>query len=206
MIIPARVPGVIEKLFPQRVWRIETDLDELFLTFDDGPHPDITPKVLDILKENNAKATFFCIGDRVKKFPAIYQRILDEGHATGNHTHHHLNGWKSNNTDYINDIIAAGGFIQSNLFRPPYGRITGQQFRKVSELGMKTVMWTVLSGDYDNRLSPQQVSVRVNTNFKKGSIYLFHDSEKAEKNMFFSLKEMIVKASQQSFTFSKISL
>jgi peptidoglycan/xylan/chitin deacetylase (PgdA/CDA1 family) len=204
MIVPARIPSLIQRLFNKRIWRIETDRRELFLTFDDGPHPRITSAVLDILKKHDAKATFFCIGDRVKRFPHIYKRILDEGHAVGNHTMHHLNGWKSGIDEYCSDVEEAAKYIHSNLFRPPYGRINSKQFKYISAKEMKTIMWTVLSGDYDSRLSPREINKRIMRGLQKGNIYLFHDSEKAEVNMMFVLEQFIEYAKNHNYSFSSI--
>ena len=205
MMIPAKIPRLVEKFYSERVWRIETEQRELFLTFDDGPHPSITPVVLNLLRDYDAKATFFCIGDRVKRYPEVYKQILAEGHAVGNHTQHHLNGWKVSDEVYLNDIKEADEFIHSTLFRPPYGRIKKGQCKKILAQGKKIVMWTVLSGDYSNKLSPQDVAKRVSIPFEKGSIYLFHDLEKAEKNMIYALGELLSNARQQGFSMKKIS-
>jgi peptidoglycan/xylan/chitin deacetylase (PgdA/CDA1 family) len=204
MMIPARIPRIVEKFYSERVWRIDTEQKELFLTFDDGPHPTITPAVLSMLKKYDAKATFFCIGDRVKRYPEVYKQILAEGHAVGNHTQHHLNGWKVSDEAYMNDIKEADEFIQSTLFRPPYGRIKKGQSKKVLEQGKKILMWTVLSGDYSKKLSPQDVAKRVSIPFEKGFIYLFHDLEKAEENMFFALGKLLEDACHQGFSMKKI--
>lgn len=204
MMIPARIPKIVEKFYSKWVWRIDTEQNELFLTFDDGPHPTITPAVLSMLKKYDAKATFFCIGDRVKRYPEVYNQILAEGHAVGNHTQHHLNGWKVSNETYMTDIKEADEFIKSSLFRPPYGRIKKGQSKKVLEQGKKIVMWTVLSGDYSKKLSPQEVAKRVSIPFEKGAIYLFHDLEKAEKNMFFALGKLLEEALHQGFSMKKI--
>jgi peptidoglycan/xylan/chitin deacetylase (PgdA/CDA1 family) len=206
MIVPARIPLFIQQIFNKRIWRIETNQRELFLTFDDGPHPRITTAVLDILKKHDVKATFFCIGDRVKRFPQIYKRILDEGHAVGNHTMHHLNGWKADLNEYCSDVEEAADYIHTNLFRPPYGRMNSKQFNFIASKEMKTIMWTVLSGDYDRRLSPREINKRIMTGMQKGNIYLFHDSEKAEVNMMFVLEGFIEYAQRQDYTFSSIKL
>jgi len=201
MIIPARVPRFIQKLYPGRVWRIESTSNELFLTFDDGPHPDITPRVLDLLNEYNAKATFFCIGDRVKQYPTVVEQILAAGHTIGNHTQHHLNGWNTPAHEYVNDVAEAQGLIKTTLFRPPYGRMTGYQARAIRAMGLKIMMWNILSADYDQHISPADVSKRVTENIENGSIVVFHDSEKAAVNMFFALTELLKKASLQGFKF-----
>ncbi|MGZ5248438.1 MAG: polysaccharide deacetylase family protein, partial [Flavitalea sp.] len=134
----------------------------MYLTFDDGPHPIATPFVLDALKAHNAKATFFCIGKNVEAFPELYRRILLEGHRVGNHTYHHLNGWKMSDQDYVADILKAKKVIDSNLFRPPYGRITNFQakllqrnFTAKEEL-FRIIMWNVLSGDFDQSIDGEQ--------------------------------------------------
>lgn len=204
MMIPAKIPSIIEKFYSERLWRIKTDQKALYLTFDDGPHPTITPAVLAMLRKYDAKATFFCIGDRVKRYPEVYNQILAEGHAVGNHTQHHLNGWKVSDDVYLADIKKADEYIGTKLFRPPYGRIKKSQGKKVLAQGKKIVMWTVLSGDYSNKLSPQEVASRVSIPFEKGAIYLFHDLEKAERNMFFALGKLLENACQQGFLMKKI--
>jgi peptidoglycan/xylan/chitin deacetylase (PgdA/CDA1 family) len=205
MIIPALIPRMVTWLFPNRVWQIPTAQKEIFLSFDDGPHPRITPMVLDMLASHGAKASFFCIGDRVKRFPGIYQRIVDEGHAIGNHTFHHLNGWKTNDADYLTNITEAALCIDSSLFRPPYGRIKGSQARAIVAKGFKTIMWTVLSGDYDAKLNPAQCANRVLENIEPGFIFLFHDAEKAEKNMLFALEKLLEASKLQGFRCKKIN-
>jgi len=205
MMIPAKIPRIVEKFYSERVWRIDTLYKELFLTFDDGPHPTITPAVLAMLRKYDAKATFFCIGDRVKRYPEVYNQILAEGHAVGNHTQHHLNGWKLSDEAYLKDVKEADLYIDSTLFRPPYGRIRKVQSKKIIAEGKKIVMWSVLSGDYSNKLSPEDVVKRVSIPFEKGFIYLFHDLEKAEKNMFFALGKLLEDARQQGFSMKKIT-
>lgn len=204
MIIPARTPWMLSFLFPSRIWKVPTISKDLYITFDDGPDPHITPMVLDILAAHGAKATFFCIGDRVVRFPEVYQRILDEGHAVGNHTHHHLNGWESNNDDYCSDVDGAARLINSKLFRPPYGRIKGRQAANLQGRGYKIVMWTVLSGDYDQGLSEEDCALRTLSYVGPGAIYLFHDSERAEKKMFYALDKLLEKAGTEGFRCEKI--
>lgn len=205
MIIPARIPRMVTWFFPSRVWRIKTPEKLLYLSFDDGPHPTITPLVLDMLAAYGAKASFFCIGDRVARFPEIYQRILDEGHAVGNHSFHHLNGWKSNDDVYLNNVADAAKCIESRLFRPPYGRMKGSQASAISRMGFKTIMWTVLSGDYDASLIPEECAQRVLRNIKPGFIHLFHDSEKAEKNMIYALEKLLEVSKTRGFQCEKIN-
>lgn len=202
-----KTPVWVEKVYSKRVWKIATEKDELFLTFDDGPHPHHTPFVLDELKKYNAKATFFCIGKNVLDHPNIYRRILEEGHAVGNHTQNHLNGWKTKDGVYLENIRIAQQYIDSNLFRPPYGRISGFQVRQLLQPRYKllTIMWTVLSGDFDVSIAPQQCLQNVLLNSKKGSIIVFHDSEKAQARMRFALPEVLKYFTARGFKFNKIS-
>ncbi len=148
-------PWWLKQLYPALTWSIPTEEKEVYLTFDDGPHQTITPFVLDVLREHNAKATFFCIGKNVKEHPSIYQQVIDEGHKVGNHTHNHYNGWKTSDDVYIKDILEAKKYIDSNLFRPPYGRISKFHIQQIKSL-FKIVMWDVLSADFDIALTPQK--------------------------------------------------
>jgi peptidoglycan/xylan/chitin deacetylase (PgdA/CDA1 family) len=167
-------------VFPKLTWRIQEKRNILYLTFDDGPVPGITPWVLETLKAYNAKATFFCIGNNVQQNPLIYKRILEEGHACGNHTFNHLNGWMVNKEEYLADVHKANAFIiESGMFRPPYGKITPSLANRLLK-HYKIVMWDVLSKDYDNTLSGEQCFRRIIKKAGKGSIIVFHDSVKAE--------------------------
>ena len=168
------------------IWSMTTATKEVFLTFDDGPHPTITPFVLDCLKQYNAKATFFCIGKNVQQYPEVYRQILDEGHSVGNHTYNHLNGWKTNDKDYFEDIQQAANIINSKLFRPPYGRITKFQQQQLQS-AFKIVMWDVLSGDFDVNLSKENCLQNVIKHAKQGSVIVFHDSEKAYQRLEYAL-------------------
>jgi peptidoglycan/xylan/chitin deacetylase (PgdA/CDA1 family) len=182
-----RTPWIVQKLFPWYVWRHKTAQREVFLTFDDGPHPVITPWVIEQLKLYDAKATFFCIGSNVDRYPKIFQQIIAEGHAVGNHTYHHLNGWKTKDVAYLDDIQKAAATIKTHLFRPPYGRIRKSQARQVPTAmrlhDAKVIMWDVLSADFDQGISPQVCLNNVIQNVRPGSIVVFHDSEKAFKNL-----------------------
>lgn len=162
--------------------------------------------VLDELKRYNAKATFFCIGKNVALFPDVYQRILDEGHAVGNHTQNHLNGWKSDDEVYLNDIEEAKKHIDSCLFRPPYGRISNFQIKQLAKerFKLKVVMWSVLSGDFDKEISNEDCSNNVILNAKSGSIVVFHDSEKAQEKMLFALPKVLNYFSQLGYNFKRI--
>ena len=203
MFYLVKTPAWVDKVFKRRIWRIDTDEKLLYLTFDDGPHPDHTVYVLDLLKQYQAKATFFCIGKNVKAYPAIYQRILDEGHTVGNHTYNHLNGSKTSDAVYLDNIRAAQQYIDSNLFRPPYGRISSFQVEQLLAAGYKltTVMWSVLSGDFDTRISKEQCRNNVILNAGPGSIIVFHDSEKASERMKFALAETLSFFEKRGFSF-----
>ena len=201
-----KTPRWVEKVYSRRTWKIYSEKDELFLTFDDGPHPEQTAFVLDELKKYNAKATFFCIGKNVLDHPDIYRRIVEEGHAVGNHTQNHLNGWKTKDAVYLENIRTAQKYIDSRLFRPPYGKISGFQVNQLLQPGykLKTIMWTVLSADFDVKITPQQCLQNVLLNAKKGSIIVFHDSEKAKERMRFALPEVLKYFSGKGFQFNKI--
>ena len=202
-----KTPWWLKKIYPGCVWDMPTKEKTLFLTFDDGPHPAATPFVLEQLKKYNAKATFFCIGENVQKYPDIFQQIIEEGHAAGNHTQHHINGWKVNDTEYINDITNAAQHIHSNLFRPPYGKIKRSQIKRLlsDNCNMKIIMWNILSGDWDTNVYPHVCCDRVKDKASEGDIIVFHDSEKAWKRMSYSLPRILEHFSQMGYSFSKIS-
>lgn len=206
MVLPSTVPRIIQKLFPRRVWQINTDQKVLYISFDDGPHERITPMVLQLLEKYGALATFFCIGDRVNKHPECFELIKQAGHAIGNHTYHHVNGWKTDPTIYVADVQKAAALIDSKMFRPPYGRLTSAQFQRLEQQGFKTIMWTILSGDYDKRLTPEQCAARVVQTLQPGAIILFHDSEKAEKNMMVALEKLLEEGSARGYVFKTLNI
>lgn len=205
MFYTKRIPSWFIKLNASLVWNIGTKARELYLTFDDGPHETATPFVLDQLKAYNAKASFFCVGKNVKKHPAIYARIIEEGHAVGNHTFNHLNGWKTNNTVYAADIAEAAKYIDSKLFRPPYGRISPFVSKMLrTNLHYKIIMWHVLSGDFDNSISPEQCLENVVLNAGPGSIIVFHDSAKAWDRMEFALPAVLKYYTERGYVFKAL--
>jgi peptidoglycan/xylan/chitin deacetylase (PgdA/CDA1 family) len=183
MFYLVKTPWWLKKWYGSLVWDIPQKQGEkvLYLTFDDGPHPVATPFVLDELRKHGAKATFFCIGKNVQEHPLIYRRILDEGHRTGNHTQHHMDGWKSKDADYLGDIGQAARYIDTDLFRPPYGKISAFQasLLQKSPFHYHIIMWDVLSADFDRAVTPEKCTHNVLRHAKPGSIIVFHDSEKA---------------------------
>lgn len=197
-------PYILKKLSHKWIhWDIKDTANSIFLTFDDGPIPDITPKVLSLLKEYDAKASFFMVGENAKRYPEIYKQVLAEGHVVGNHTYNHLKGFSISNSDYYTNIAEAGKFIDSKLFRPPHGQITPAQIRHIS--GEYTiVMWSVLSGDFDSKISPEICTENVIHNTQSGSIVVFHDSLKAEHNMLPTLKNTLEYFSQKGFKFNSL--
>jgi peptidoglycan/xylan/chitin deacetylase (PgdA/CDA1 family) len=209
MFYPVKTPWIIKKLFPSLQWDVNSSDNVLYLTFDDGPHAVATPFVLDELKKYDAKATFFCIGKNVVAQPGIYKRIILEGHRTANHTYSHLNGWKVSNQKYFDDIIEAAQYIDSNLFRPPYGRMTPFQVKlllnyKLSTAPAKIIMWDILSGDFDPGISPQQCAGRVIKKARPGSIIVFHDSEKAFERLKYALPRVLSYFYEKGYRFSSL--
>jgi peptidoglycan/xylan/chitin deacetylase (PgdA/CDA1 family) len=201
-----KTPWWLKKLYPGCVWDMPIKEKTLYLTFDDGPHPTITPFILEQLKKYDAKATFFCIGDNAAKYPDAFQQVIDEGHAVGNHSFHHINGWKNSGKDYLNDIKKAGEYIHSNLFRPPYGRIKRSQLNLLrhGENKMTVVMWNILAGDWDQSLDPALCFERVKRKVSDGDIIVFHDSEKAWVRMSYSLPKLLEYYTSKGYCFSKI--
>lgn len=197
----------LKAMYPSFVWNKPAKEKVLYLTFDDGPHPSITPFVLTQLKEFNAKATFFCIGKNVIEYPLIYQQILSEGHAVGNHTHNHLNGWNTKDLLYLENIQLAAKYIDSTLFRPPYGRIKKSQVKQLLTLNSQLqtiVMWDVLSADFDIHISPEKCLANVRNNAKQGSIIVFHDSEKAWDRLSYALPKTLEYFAKMGYVFEAL--
>jgi peptidoglycan/xylan/chitin deacetylase (PgdA/CDA1 family) len=195
----------LRKLYSSKLtWKIPTARKEIYLTFDDGPHPTITPFVLNCLKKYDAKATFFCLGKNVRDNPDVFKQIVDEGHAVGNHTFDHLNGWKTGDSTYLKDVVLTNQLVSSHLFRPPYGRISRSQIRQLSP-AYRIVMWDVLSGDFDINVSPETCYQNVITKAEPGSIIVFHDSEKAFSRLEYALPEALAFFAQQGYEMKAIA-
>lgn len=201
MAYRVKTPYILSNiLYRKLVWKMLIgNSPTVYLTFDDGPHPTATPFVLEQLKQHNAKASFFCIGKNVAEHNDIYQRILNDGHAVGNHTHNHLNGWHTKKQQYVDNITQAEEFIDSTLFRPPYGRITRGQINAVTKRPYQIIMWDVLSGDFDTTITGQQCLDNVLANIDDGSIIVFHDSQKAWERMSYALPQVLSYCKQNNF-------
>jgi len=200
----------IKLLFSNYFWSIPNNENKVYLTFDDGPTPEITEWTLTQLKKYNAKATFFCIGDNIRKFPEIFQKVITEEHSTGNHTFNHLNGWKTSTQDYIKNIRlheveqSKLNIKKCKLFRPPYGKIKPSQSKKLRKLGYKIIMWDVLSEDFDSKISPEKCLENVLNNVVSGSIIVFHDSAKAYRNLEYTLPKTLEFLKEKGFVCEKI--
>ncbi|MDR0229589.1 MAG: polysaccharide deacetylase family protein [Flavobacteriaceae bacterium] len=204
------ITNILSILYPKLTWIRATTEKKIYLTFDDGPIPEITEWVLDLLKHDSIKATFFCIGDNIRKHPHIFQRIIAEGHQIGNHTYNHLNGWKTSDTAYLHNIELCDIEIKkycktsSKLFRPPYGKIKKQQSKALLQQGKEIVMWTTITKDYDVKTSPEECLNLAMTNLRPGAILVFHDSIKASRNMKFALPKAIEALKEQGYTFATL--
>ena len=208
MFYLVKIPRFINKIFKTRIWQMPGNEKIIYLTFDDGPHPVATSFVLTELARYDAKATFFCIGKNVVNEPQLFNEIKTSGHAIGNHTHNHLNGWKTKDENYLADISLAKKHINSNLFRPPYGRITKSQIGKLNLMHptFKTIMWTVLSGDFDIKELKEKCLENVLNNTGNGSIVVFHDSEKAFEKLKYPLPKVLEYFTEKGFRFERIGL
>lgn len=195
--------------YPGCLWQMPAKDKTVYLSFDDGPHPVATPFVLQQLQQYGAKATFFCIGKNVDKYSTIYQQVLAEGHTTGNHTMHHVNGWQVKDEVYIKEIEAAGTLINSQLFRPPYGRIKFSQVRKVKSKKAQVkisriVMWSVIAADFDTLLDGEKCYQNVIKNIEPGSIIVFHDSAKAMPRLQYALPKVLQWLSEKGYKMKAI--
>ena len=212
-------PLLLKWYYPSLLWNKSRTEKVIYLTFDDGPIPNVTDFVLKTLKVFNAKATFFCIGDNIVKHPDVYANVINDGHAIGNHTFNHLKGWKTDDETYIENTLKCQALTKSNLFRPPYGRIKKSQIRSLQSLvlspqsdsRLKTqdsrlniIMWDVLSGDFDINLSPEKCYQNVIKHTENGSIIVFHDSLKAFDRLAYALPQVLKYFTNKGFTFSTL--
>ena len=198
---------IIKKIFSNYIWDVSNTKKTVYLTFDDGPIPEVTTWVLEELKKYNSKSTFFCIGENIDKYPEIFKKIISEGHSIGNHTFNHLNGWKTSTNAYLKNIRACEEIIEkttdyhsnSKIFRPPYGKLKTAQSKATRKLGYKIIMWDVLSADFDTTISKEQCLDNVLSNVKPGSIIVFHDSIKAFKNLEYVLPKTLAFLKENKF-------
>lgn len=208
-IFLVKYPSLLKKLYPNRITRLKGE-KTIYLTFDDGPIPEITPWVLDTLNQYSAKATFFCIGDNIRKHPEVFQQIIKEKHSIGNHTFNHLNGWKTSEEKYIKNTLLAEKEIEkfspqkNKLFRPPFGKIKNSQAAKLVKQNYQIVMWDVISGDFDSRISKDKCLSNVLKNASAGSTIVFHDSIKASESLKFALPKVLDYYAKKGFDFKAL--
>lgn len=200
-----KTPRFIQNLFPGFVWKVPTDEKVLYLTFDDGPIPEVTPWVLDTLADYNAKATFFCVGHNIDKHPEVFEQVITEGHTVGNHTYNHLSGWATDNLPFFHNVRHCAKLVRSDFFRPPYGRLKPKQTQFIQR-HYQIVMWDVLSGDFDENISKEQCYLNVMKNAKPGSIIVFHDSLKSEEKMRYALQKVLNHFSELGYRFEALTL
>ena len=199
-----KTPKFIQSLFPNFTWKIPTQEKVIYLTFDDGPIPEVTPWVLEQLEKFDAKATFFCVGDNIKKYADVFERVVRAGHSVGNHTFNHLSGWAAENIPFFHNVRRCARLVDSDLFRPPYGRLKPKQSQFLQR-HYRIVMWDVLSGDFDEKISKEQCLDNVTKNAGNGSIVVFHDSLKAWDKLEFVLPKILQHYSEKGFRFEALS-
>lgn len=197
-------PFWLRLFFPKLIWNQSRKQKHIYLTFDDGPIPDVTPQVLNILKKYNIQATFFCVGENIIKYPEIFDRIQSAGHRVGNHTHNHLKGWKTATADYLKNAEKCDQYTKSDLFRPPYGQCTWTQFSELRKK-YKVIMWDVITYDFDQQLTPEQCYRNAINYSRNGSIVVFHDNIKATPRLFYALPRAIEYWLAQGFEFKTLA-
>jgi peptidoglycan/xylan/chitin deacetylase (PgdA/CDA1 family) len=202
-VYPFHIPQAVQLLYPDRIWRISSREDRLYLSFDDGPTPGVTDRILQVLDRFDAKATFFCTGRNAERHPRLMGRILEKGHGLGNHGYDHLYGKRYPDGHYIEDVLNASKAVPSPFFRPPYGRLKREQARQLSK-EFRIVMWEVLAGDFDPRLDAETCKKKVIRHARKGSILLFHDSEKASERVEQALPGVLEHFAERGFSFHGI--
>lgn len=200
-----RAPKILRWLLPGFIWDFPDEKDGIFLTFDDGPTPEVTQWVLDILDKYNAKATFFCLGKNVELFPHIFEEIICRGHAVGNHSYNHIKGWGTATEEYMRNIESAGSIIKSNLYRPPYARISLSQARALKEK-YHTIMWSIISRDYNRNISGDECAHNVIPHLQPGAIIVFHDSIKCSPNLTVALPQVLEAIKAKGLVCKRIEL
>lgn len=202
-----KIPFFVPFFYPKRIWHFSRTEKTIYLTFDDGPIPEITPWVLNELKKYHAKATFFCIGKNIEENPNIFREIIQEGHTVGNHTYSHFNANKTSEIDYFEDITLAEKYFEKHpkFFRPPYGKLNSKKANFLFSKGFKIVMWDVLSADFDASITKETSFKNVIKNTEGGSIVVFHDSIKASKNLQYVLPKVLAYFTEKGFTFKAIA-
>lgn len=191
---------LLPHLYSEGIWRMDAQQPSVYLTFDDGPIPEVTPWVLDVLKTKKIHATFFCVGENIEQHPTIFKRIIDEGHGVGNHTHNHLKGFDTDTQVYLKNVQSCQELTGTDLFRPPHGRAKKEQLKRLSATH-RIIYWDVLTGDYDRRISPQQCYQNCVDYSRNGSIIVFHDSQKARRNLYHALPKSIDTLIARGFQF-----
>lgn len=208
-MIPVKTPDLIKHYLGGYIWDKPNIEHKIYLTFDDGPIPEVTPWVLEVLREFNIPATFFCVGENISKYPDIFSQVINDGHRVGNHTFNHLKGWKTSTTNYLDNIEKTQNAIvehglRTHLFRPPYGKLTPAQTKAILQLNYEIVMWTVLSKDYRKTLSSEKVLDNIVSNTTSGSIIVCHDNIKAFDNLKAVLPQAIEMLLEKGFVFGKL--
>ncbi|MEP5340207.1 MAG: polysaccharide deacetylase family protein [Algibacter sp.] len=217
-LIPIKTPKIVKTMFPNYVWDIATTEKVIYLTFDDGPTPEITNWTLDLLKTYHAKATFFCIGNNIEKHPELFHNILNEGHVIGNHTLNHVKGWKTSTERYLKEVADTQEIIDRetskltnykssavNLFRPPFGKIKNRQGKALVALGYKIIMWDILPFDWKTNTTKDACFKNAISKTTNGSIVVFHDSVKASKNMQYALPKVLEHYTKKGYVFKSLS-
>ena len=195
-----QVPGFVRGLFPKALWRMNPDEKAVYLTFDDGPIPVVTPWVVELLGRYDIKATFFMVGDNVRKHPQEFRQVIEAGHRVGNHTFNHLKGVFTETNEYLDNVEKADALIHSKLFRPPHGMLRRSQYNELSK-HYQFVMWDLVTRDYSNRLQGEDVLANVKKYVRNGSIITFHDSLRSEDNLRYALPRAIEWLLEQGYEF-----
>ena len=196
-----KTPSIAKYLYPSLVWKKNTEQKKIWITFDDGPDEKVTPFLVNLLGKFNIKATFFIIGSQAKKYPELVKLIINNGHKIGNHSFSHLNGFSTNNNKYLEDVEQAKKYIDSDIFRPPYGKITPLQIKNLKK-DFKIIMWDIMSWDFKENISSNKIYKNVINNIENGSIILFHNNLKSYNNLKKSLKIILEKLKEQEYQFS----